>query len=195
MNFETLVKAVKANRPKVVAWLISKEGGDINPSTKDNEAIQLAAGNGRLEVVKELLLNDPRVDPSALYNDAIQLAAGNGRLEVVKLLLNDPRVDPSAGNNYAIQWASESGHVEVVKVLLNDPRVEPNADNNYALRKAIKNGHTEVVELLRAHQKEKSKEQTKKLTKTETIKIDLNSIKNITYTTKDNKQMMIITCK
>ena len=27
MNYETLVKAVKANQLKVVAWLISKEGG------------------------------------------------------------------------------------------------------------------------------------------------------------------------
>jgi len=43
MNFGTLVKAVKANRPKVVAWLISKEGAYIDPSLKNNKVVRVAS--------------------------------------------------------------------------------------------------------------------------------------------------------
>ena len=165
------------------------------------------------------------IDPSLKNNEAIRLAAGNGRLEVVKILLKDPRVDPSDNNNHAIRYASANGlalqgglgsaeHVEVVKVLLadrqagracaNDSRVDPTACNNSAIGYASANGlalrgelgsgeHTKVVELLKAHQKSKQ-EQIKSKTK-KIIEIDLESVKNITYKTKDNKQMMVITYK
>src|SRR5690606_17610592 len=43
----------------------------VDPSARDNYAIQYASSNGHLEVVKELL-KDKRVDPSAENNEAIQ---------------------------------------------------------------------------------------------------------------------------
>jgi len=85
MDSETLIKAIQANRPEVVEWLILKEGGNIDPSINNNYSIRLASCNGHVEVVK-VLLNDSRVDPAANNNQAIQMATKNGHTEVVKLL-------------------------------------------------------------------------------------------------------------
>jgi len=157
---------------------------------------------GFVEVVK-VLLADPTVNPAADDNYAIRWASSNGYLDVVKILLNDPRVDPSACNNFALRMASSNGYLDVVKILLADPRVDPSACDSSAIRLASANGlalrgelgsgeHTKVVELLKAHQQSKQ-EQTK--SKTKTIEINLESVKNITYKTKEKKQMMFITYK
>ena len=124
----------------------------INPSARDNLAIQFASENGHLEIVK-LLLQDKRVDPSARDNYAISWASYSGHLEVVKLLLQDKRVDPSAKGNWAIRWASQNGHLEVVKLLLQHSKVDPSARDNYAIKWASDNGHHEVVKHLLQHSK------------------------------------------
>jgi hypothetical protein len=142
-TIDFIVHAGKGNTDTVLVLL---EAG-VDPTAKDNYAIQYASENGHLEVVK-LLLEQPGVDPSADDNHAIRWASQKGHLEVVKLLLEQPGVDPSAEDNYAIQWASENGHLEVVKLLLKQPGVDPSADNNSAIRYASAKGHLEVVKLL-----------------------------------------------
>ena len=88
----------------------------VDPSARNNWAIQVASCYGHIEIVR-LLLEDPRVDPSACSNYAIRWASENGYLEVVRLLLTDSRVDPSALENMAIIWAKETGHTEIVDLL------------------------------------------------------------------------------
>jgi ankyrin repeat protein len=95
----------------------------VDPSNRNNLAIQVASRYGHLAAVT-LLLQDTRVNPSANDNWAIRYASQNGHLEVVTLLLQDPRVDPSANNNIAIRLASYYGHPSVSKILLQDHRVD-----------------------------------------------------------------------
>ena len=73
---------------------IYKVDSRVDPSFKNNHAIQVASWNGHLVVV-ERLLQDERVNPSAGDNYAIKYAAGKGHLAVVDRLLQDKRVDPS----------------------------------------------------------------------------------------------------
>ena len=67
------------------------DGCGIDPSLKNNHAIQLASENGH-NLVVDRLLQDERVDPSASDNRAIRSASHNGHLAVVERLLQDPRV-------------------------------------------------------------------------------------------------------
>lgn len=139
-----LVIAARTGNINAVRRLIA---AGANPAFDNNDAIELAAGYGHLEVVR-LLLQDERVDPSADNDKAIVLAAQGGYLEIVRLLLSDSRVNPGVSVNEPIRWAAMNGHLEVVRLLLQDDRVDPTADDNYAIRGAAENGHTEVVQLL-----------------------------------------------
>ncbi len=111
------------------------------PVANDYLALRLAAGNGHLEIVKLLL---PASDPKADDSLALQWAAMNGHLEVVKLLL--PVSDPRANNSSALRWSAMNGHLEVAKLLL--PVSDPRANNSSALRRAVESGHLEIVKLL-----------------------------------------------
>src|ERR1700722_19888443 len=113
------------------------------PSTNDN--LEVAAENGRLEVVA-LLLKDRQVDP-VKDNFAVGMAAKNGHLKVLALLLEDRQVYLAA-DNFAIGMAARNGHLKVLALLLKDGRVNPAARDNLAFRAAAENGHLEVVALL-----------------------------------------------
>ena len=63
----------------------------VNPSDRNNWAIQLASQNGYFDIFK-LLLEDNRVDPSDKNNCAIILASHNGHVAIVNLLWQDQRV-------------------------------------------------------------------------------------------------------
>jgi hypothetical protein len=91
---------------------------------KNNDAIQMAAQNGHLSVVK-YLMSLPGINPAADDNDAIKWAIENGHLSVVKYLIGLPKeygIDPTDWNNFAIKRANENGHLEVVNYLLSLPK-------------------------------------------------------------------------
>ncbi|KAJ3301836.1 hypothetical protein HDU76_005623 [Blyttiomyces sp. JEL0837] len=69
----------------VVKYLLSLESNIIDPTACDNDAIQCAAAEGHLDVIK-LLVSVPGVDASANDNFAIKTAAVNDDEEMVKLL-------------------------------------------------------------------------------------------------------------
>lgn len=144
-NFDSIRWAARRGHLAVVDRLLQDER--VDPSARDNNAIQLAAYNGHVAVV-ERLLQDERVDPSADNNDAVRLAAVYGHLAVVERLLQDARVDPLADDNYAVRLSAQNGHLAVVDRLLQDKRVDPSACNNYAVRWASYNGHLAVVDRL-----------------------------------------------
>jgi len=104
----------------------------FNPSVDDNEAIQWASENGKLEAAR-CLLKDQRVDPSADNNKAFRDASRLGHLEIVKELLKDSRVDPTVWNFDAIKNAATSEHWEIVRLLLCDSRVDPSAKQHSLL--------------------------------------------------------------
>lgn len=114
-------RVMLGKRRKITANVIReliKEGA--NPKTEKSEALRWAAGNGHLEIVKELI---PVSDPKADESEALRLAAKNGHLEIVKELI--PVSDPKAYKSWALRWAAENGHLEVVKELIpvSDPEV------------------------------------------------------------------------
>jgi len=123
--------ALYGQDPTMMELAIKK--GATNVNIGHNAAVQWAAANNKLSILK-ILLKNPLVDPGdntvdgARYsrderNDAIRRAAQNGHVEAVKLLMKHPKVDPSAKNNFALRHSLKMGHYKVSELLLNDKRV------------------------------------------------------------------------
>ena len=136
--------AVEANDIAVVQQLLLDPA--VDPSAKNNFAIEHAAALGYVELVK-LLLADIRIDPTDNDNRTLYLAAHNGHTAVIKVLLADHRIDPS---NSELGIAAANGHVAVVKLLLADDRIDPTTRNNSIVRWAADFNRIEVVKLLLA---------------------------------------------
>ena len=107
----------------------------VDPSAHGNLAVQFAAENGHLGVVRYLceLPVDRGVDPSANGNLAVLSAAKWGHLDVVRYLCElpvDRGVEPSADDNRTVASAATSGHLDVVRYLCElpvDRGVDPSA--------------------------------------------------------------------
>ncbi|KAJ3117817.1 hypothetical protein HDU96_005404 [Phlyctochytrium bullatum] len=146
--------------------------GRCNPAAENNQAIALAAQEGRTECVRILLSLPPMagVDPTTECDHALRWASHNGHAEVVRLLLawraptpdagTTPArrraavVNPAAQDDYAIRWAAHHGHTEVVRLLLGcggtHPAVNPASQDNNPVVWAAVEGHAEIVRLLLA---------------------------------------------
>jgi len=116
----TLMDAAKAGDLEQVKLLIS-ETGDIK------YALEWAANNGHLEVVKYLVLNG--ADIHARNNGAIEWAAYNGHLEIVKYLVLE---GANIRTSYALDNAVIRGNIEVVKFLVPEgANIRPSIFNKY----------------------------------------------------------------
>src|SRR4051794_19028681 len=102
---EDVFKAIKEGKLELVKELL-----ELDPE-KNQEAFQLSAVYGQLEIMK-YLITLPGVEPTA-RNSAFRAAAYAGHLEILQYLMTFPGVDPTACHNYSIQLASERGHLEV----------------------------------------------------------------------------------
>jgi ankyrin repeat protein len=87
-----------------------------------------ACANGRVEVLRGLLVNDPSLarvtNPKAHYQGwtGLHAAAKGGHGDVVRLLLEhgaDPNAREGGDNTYALHWAAAHGHLEIVRALLD----------------------------------------------------------------------------
>ena len=91
----------------------------FSANTADIQDLNLAARNGNLELVRELVSEGRAL---ADCQDALNHAARNGRLEVVRFLVNDgpeeTRALANCHNGRALIWAAETGQSEVVRGLL-----------------------------------------------------------------------------
>ncbi len=174
---DALVSAASDGNNLAMKVLLSDQR--VDPSTRNNEAIQVASFKGHIEIVKKLLA-DKRVDPSDDNNKAIIFASVNGKPEIVKLLLANQLVDPSANNNEAIRRASREGNIEVVKLLLTDKRVDPSADDNEAIWLVFSHGNTEIVELLLGSDKIALRVKTRMLKDYELPSLNYKSFKFLT---------------
>ncbi len=109
------IKVLLSNgRTEVVKLLLADPR--VDPSAKDNEAIQLASEYGYAESVK-LLLADPRSDPSAKDNEAIKLASKKGHIEVVKLLLGSDKINLQVKTQVLKDYDLPSLNISYLKVL------------------------------------------------------------------------------
>jgi ankyrin repeat protein len=111
---ELLYQAIYKNNIKYIRILLKDI--DIDPSSDNNNAIQIACREGFINIVK-LLLNDKRVDPSDSHNYAICLASEKGDIDIVKLLLNDKRVEPAGFNNQSIIEAYNNNYLDIALLL------------------------------------------------------------------------------
>ncbi|KAH9121909.1 hypothetical protein LEN26_010465 [Aphanomyces euteiches] len=143
--------------PRYKAKLHTDHGAtaDIQNNTGDT-ALKVAAQNGHVEIVHELLAHGANVSSANKYGESpLHWAAWYGFLPVVKeLLAKNASVDMTNEiGNTPLQWAANCGHLDVVQGLLAH-HASVNAANEMgftALHWASENGHLDIVKVLLAH--------------------------------------------
>ncbi|XP_051832039.1 kinase D-interacting substrate of 220 kDa isoform X3 [Antechinus flavipes] len=116
--------------------------------------LMVAAENGNLEIVKELLKNGANCNLEDVDNwTALISAAKEGHLAIVKELLkcNVNLEHKDMGGWTALMWACYKGHTEVVDLLLSkgaNPNVTGLQYNVYPIIWAAGRGHADIVYLL-----------------------------------------------
>ena len=124
----------------------------IEKGANKNDALNISAKNGYLEVVKYLVKEgaDVRANHACAskwnIENALNLSAGNGHLDVVKYLVEEG-ADIHSDNNCALQWSAENGHLAIV-IFLAGIGTNIHAYNDAAFRWSAENGHLEVVKYL-----------------------------------------------
>ena len=134
-----MIQAIKTNNIERVRSLLFNPS--LNPGANENEAIQLAAEYGHVEIV-EMLLADERVNPTQGY---VSITIGESRSEL--------REDVDAnllelGVHGPLISAIARGHVRVVELLLRDSRVNFDSHWTLPLEVAVLRGQVEVAKLL-----------------------------------------------
>ncbi|CAK4619305.1 hypothetical protein LEN26_009107 [Aphanomyces euteiches] len=130
----TVDKAASLGHLHIVQWLLEEKRAPGHTSRAMNEA----AGNGHLEVVKYLHARNT----NACTPDAMDMAAGNGHLHVVQWL-HENRTEGCTVN--AFNLAAGNNHLAVVQWLVHHRREGGSA---HAMDLAAKNGHLEMVQWL-----------------------------------------------
>ena len=138
--------------PEVLKWLYD-ETKKRNIKVKNIHLMDIAAGNGQLDVIKFLhnhnnqeSANKSRADPTAeeiiCTTYAMNRASRNGHLDVV-IWLHNNRTEGCTTE--AMDWAARNGHIHVVQ-FLHFNRTEGCTTN--AMDWAARNGHLHVVKWL-----------------------------------------------
>ncbi len=164
-----LIAAVQFNRIDVVMRLleddgfISEENGyRVNSAAMGGRtALSIAAGNGLVEIVRQLLQHS-RIEPNIAdigQWSPLFWSIGGKHLDVLQLLLADSRVSVNhvdrSGRN-ALSWAAAAGELELVRLLMSLKHLrahEPDKNGRTALSWAAGNGHLETTAYLRRSQR------------------------------------------
>ncbi|KAI4349248.1 hypothetical protein L6164_009861 [Bauhinia variegata] len=164
-----LHSAVRAGHLDLVLGIIAeKEEQEVKELlSKQNRsgetALYIAAENGHIDMVKELLKYcDIGLASFKARNgfDAFQIAAKNGDLEILKVLIEaipelSMTVDQS--NTTALHTAAAQGHIEVVNFLLDKGSnfvTIAKSNGKTALHSAARYGHVEVIKALLSREPE-----------------------------------------
>ncbi|KAJ3094159.1 hypothetical protein HDU97_008410 [Phlyctochytrium planicorne] len=145
--FHWVLVAAQRGHVGIVGFLLGTGFGC--PSGRGNLALDVAASNGHLEVVR-ILLERCDVRPSSV---PIRMAAENGHLDVIRLLLRsswglEPEEIPDAFDGNAFMRAARHGHVDIVRLLLTVIKIDVSEVLDEALCLAARFGHVEIVKLI-----------------------------------------------
>jgi ankyrin repeat protein len=116
-----LVLAAREKSDKVGALLLANPKTNVEIEDKAGEnAMMMAALNGDLEFVKQLIAKDAEVNKKGWA--PLHYAAANGHDDIVKLLLDKSAyVDAGSPNGTTpLMMAARGGHVSTVKLLLDN---------------------------------------------------------------------------
>ena len=119
------------------------------PEWINDQAVECAARNGRLQIVRSLLANEEISEEGRGW--AVKKAAENGHLEVVQFLLADEAEISEEDRGEAVADAAENGHLEIVQFLLADEAEISEEYRGYAVRCAAKEGYLEITQVLLAN--------------------------------------------
>jgi ankyrin repeat protein len=121
------------------------------PSASYRTPLQIAAEEGRVEIVNFLLRIDQgrESDVSDGVLRALELAAAAGHVEVVKSLSSSQLISADFHSGRPLEAAAENSHKEVVACLLQLTQNLPGTKSSTpAIQLAAAKGHHEIVELL-----------------------------------------------
>ena len=144
--------AYYANRLPI-SKLLLHHNANIRHQRKDkSDATGLAALNGNLDVIKEIVARDPGVIEfkGFIGRTPLSTAAQNGYLNVCNYLLTEKNANVSAqdeAESTALTLAAEKGHINVVKLLLdNNANIRhQKKDKSHATDDAAEEGHLDVI--------------------------------------------------
>ncbi|CAG7918669.1 unnamed protein product [Penicillium olsonii] len=146
----------------IVQYLVQYFGGKLDPNANGQQfgrgAFSIAAGNGRVDVVRLLLgwtVTEPNLQTQWKRQTPLFVAAEEGREDIVEVLIECERVGldiPDMHGTTPLGIAADKNHVGIVRRLLGASRpVDPNAcDENgqTPLLNAAFHGNLEIVQLL-----------------------------------------------
>jgi hypothetical protein len=136
---DQLIDAVYRNDANSVRLLLR---AGVDPAARDSLALQVAAADGRVEIVK-LLVEDGRSNVEAFHCFAVRWAARGAHLEVLELLdwRRSARCWPAATDGFVL------GGVAAVEAMLSS-RVFNVKFHQFVLGRAALHGNDDVVERL-----------------------------------------------
>jgi hypothetical protein len=148
LGYTPLQTAIYNNDQAKVRQLLDS-GADVREKDKyGSDALMVAAGYGRTEIMKLLLDAGADINRDLNGYSAIKTAAYNNHAETVGLLLDRGATDGGG----ALLMAAQRGHAETVRLLLSKG-IDVNTKNTQgtsALDLARENGKTAVVNLIQS---------------------------------------------
>lgn len=136
-TYRQFLEAVKSNDVNLCFKLARDDHLDVN--LFNGSLLNLAAENGRTEIVRDLLMNPylriPNVPTNVVdivdqFKSPLARAALNGHLATLKVLLNDARFDIRQLCDKMVREAFRKGHICVVNYIL-DKTFPPEDYNEY----------------------------------------------------------------
>ena len=131
-----LDESTRAENMEMIEWLVFK-------GVKSAHAVSVAAGLGRLDLVKFLISNNSNPLSSAMVS-----AACGGHLKVIKYLHFEVGLKSETA---AMDYAASNGHLEVIKFLHENLK---EGCTSSAIDRACTNGHLSVVKFLHENRTE-----------------------------------------
>lgn len=150
-NLELVLEIISQSPEEELKELLSKKNNSYET------ALYVAAENGHLDIVKELIrYHDVGLASFKARNgfDAFHIAAKNGHLEILKVLMEAiPEISMTVdlSNTTAFHTAAAQGHIEVVNFLLEEGSslvTIAKSNGKTVLHSAARNGHVQVVKAL-----------------------------------------------